>query len=199
MLVVLAGCEATPMGWRPGPYVRPGLVMIPADQAHLYGGSAGEHGSDRLPAPQGWSAADVRTVETESEVSALQFNRYADPANPSELMHEAHIVYRRERLPRWKLSSPPAGQQILVGPRLTDGRGEIRPLASQELDNFLRDQRLSQRQQQELLGRLGESLQRLAEQQRALAQQVARSANGAAPDAAAGAPASSPEPEPERP
>lgn len=148
--------------------------MIPADQAHLYASAPAQ--AYRAPArvaPPGYAATDVRSVQTESPVTALQFNRYADPARPNELMHEAHIVYRREGPPRWRLQPASAAQQILVGPSLTDGRGEIKPLASQELDSYLREQRANLQKQQQVMGQVTEGIRQLAEQQQRLAKELA--------------------------
>lgn len=173
-LALLAGCENAPPGGRPGPYVKPGLVMIPADQAHLYGLSAPTPGcTSNSGEPSGYAATDVRSVQTESPVSAIQFNRYADPARPEELMHEAHVVYRREGTPHWRLQPASAEQQILIGPRLTDGRGEVRPLASQELDAYVREQRANLQKQQQVMGQVTEGMRQLAEQQQQLAKELA--------------------------
>lgn len=174
-LVLLAGCESAPPGGRPGPYVKPGLIMIPDDQAHLYGlnTTGAADGPAAPPAPAGYAATDVRSVQTESPVTAIQFNRYADPAQPNELMHEAHVVYRREAGPRWRLQPASAEQQILVGPRLTDGRGEVRPLASQELEAYVREQRANLQKQQQVMGQVTEGMRQLAEQQQQLAKELA--------------------------
>lgn len=169
----LAGCEASRPPAKAGPYVRPGLIMVPADQAHLYG-LGGD--TDRLVAtepPNGYPVTDARSVQTEAPVTAIQFNRYVDPARPSELMHEAHVVYRRESPPRWRLQTPAAQQQILVGPNLTEGRGEVKPVASQELDAYLREQRSNVHQQQQVLGQVSEGMRQLAEQQQQLAKEFA--------------------------
>ena len=174
-LVLLAGCENAPPGGRAGPYVKPGLVVIPADQAHLYGVGApsGPDGGTAPVVPRGYATTDVRSVQTESPVTAIQFNRYADPARPDELMHEAHMVYRREAAPRWRLQPASAEQQILVGPSLTDGRGEVKPLASQELDGYLREQRANLQKQQQVMGQVTEGMRQLAEQQQQLAKELA--------------------------
>lgn len=174
VFVLLAGCESAPPGARPGPYVKPGLVMIPADQAPLYGiSSAGPSEGGMAPRPPtGYAATDVRSVQTEAQVSAIQYNRYVDPARPNELMHEAHIVYRREGPPRWRLQPATAEQQILIGPGLTEGRGEVRPLASQELDAYLREQRVNIQKQQQVVGQMTEGMRQLAEQQRQLAKEL---------------------------
>jgi hypothetical protein len=168
--VVLAGCQSAPEPQHAGPYVRPGLIMVPVDQAHLYGLC---RETDQAPGER-FAATDTRSVQTESPVSALQFNRYADPALPDVLMHEAHIVYRRENKPRWKLQPSGRDEEILIGPRLTDGRAEIRPLASQELDTFMRDQRSHAEREQQLITRIAEGMKQLAGQQQQLAEEVGK-------------------------
>lgn len=172
LLALLAGCESAPPGAHPGPYVRPGLVMIPADQARLYGLSGCTDGTPASAPSTEYAPTDVRSVQTESPVSAIQYNRYADPARPSELMHEAHIVYRREGPPRWRLQPAAPGQQILVGPSLTEGRGEVKPLASQELDAYLREQRANLQKQQQVMGQVTEGMRQLAQQQQQLAKEL---------------------------
>ena len=174
LVALLAGCENAPSGGRAGPYVKPGLVMVPADQAHFYGmAPTPEAPRSGQGAPKEFASTDVRSVQTESQVTAIQFNRYADPANPNELMHEAHIVYRREGPARWRLQPASVEQQILIGPSLTDGRGEIKPLASQELDSYLREQRANLQKQQQVMGQVTEGLRQLAEQQQQLAKELA--------------------------
>lgn len=172
--IVWGGCQNSPTTSRPGPYVRPGLVMIPADQAHLYGVPLGSCASRNDQATEPYAATDVRSVQSESAVTALQFNRYADPSRPNQLMHEAHIVYRRENSPRWRLQPSSAQQQILVGPRVTDGRGEVQPLASQELETYLREQRASLQKQQQVMGQVTEGMKQLSEQQQQLARELAK-------------------------
>jgi hypothetical protein len=94
------------------------------------------------------------------------------------MMHEAHIVYRRDA-PRWNLR-PSAGQQILIGPQITDGRGEVQPIASQELESYLREQRVAAQRQQQFLGQVGQAVGQLATQQQQLAAEVVHmKANGA--------------------
>jgi|GEM_PF-3059455 len=204
-LVLLAGCESASPGGRPGPYVKPGLVMVPADQAHFYGLDQSAQPKDAVEpaAPRGYAATDVRSVQTESPVTAIQFNRYADPARPDELMHEAHVVYRREAGPRWRLQPASAEQQILVGPSLTDGRGEVRPLASQELDTYLCEQRANLQKQEQVMGQVTEGMRQLAEQQQQLAKELATlraaSANPTHVEPAATSPTLSAEPKATRP
>jgi outer membrane murein-binding lipoprotein Lpp len=171
----LAGCSSTPAyKSSAGPYVRPGLVMIPADQAHLYGIPL--KGRDEGQVPQNLPVTDSASVLIEVPPTAVQYNRYPDAGDPT-MLHEAHIVYRRDA-PRWNLK-PSAGQQILVGPQITDGRGEVQPIASQELESYLREQRVAAQRQQQFLGQVGQAVGQLATQQQRLAAEVVQmKANG---------------------
>jgi hypothetical protein len=147
--------------------------MIPADQVHLYRPPSPD-GSDRGSYPLDTHVNDTRSVQLDGAISAVQFNRYADPVRPNELMHEAHVVYRREAGPRWRLRPPSAQGQILVGPQVTDGRGEILPLVSQEVESYIREQRQHQQKQQQLTGAIAEAVTQLASQQQQLATEVAQ-------------------------
>lgn len=201
-LALVAGCQAPPPRSAGGtPLIRRELVMVPIDQARYYCGGAGGRGaaSEVAPAPPGVASTDVSSVLTNSEVSAVQWNRYADPGRPDELMHEAHVVYRREGRPRWRLQSPAAGQQILIGPQLTDGRGEMKPLAVQELDDFMRDGRTNLRRQQEVMARLTDGMKRLGDQQQELAERLSKlQAQGGSAASSATAPATNPDAENEQ-
>jgi hypothetical protein len=169
---LLSGCAGS-VSTRPGPYVKPGLVMVPADQMKYYqlGPEQAASSDTRLP----FAAIDTRSVQTDSSVTAIQFNRYADPSRPDQLMHEAHIVYRRDSGPRWKLTAPSSEQQILVGPQMTDGRGEIKGLVAPEVDAYLREQRNTLHRQEETISKITETLRQIADQQKQLAEQIARS------------------------
>jgi hypothetical protein len=148
--------------------------MIPADQAHLYGVPLKD--KNETQAPQNLPVTDSASVLIQVPPTAVQYNRYPDAADPT-MMHEAHIVYRRDA-PRWNLR-PSAGQQILVGPQITDGRGEVQPIASQELESYLREQRVAAQRQQQFLGQVGQAVGQLATQQRQLAAEVIQmKANG---------------------
>jgi hypothetical protein len=182
--ILLVGCDSTPATAPHLTYVKPGLILVPADQLSAFGrtvNSPGEPAANH--GPEG--PLDVRSVQTEASVSAIQFNRYADPARPDQLLHEAHIVYRREGNPRWKLQAASGEQQILIGPQLGDGRGEIRPLASQELDSFLREERTNLARQQEAMAKLGERLQQLGEQQQKISHELGEIKSASAPVASA--------------
>ncbi len=177
LVLLVAGCAEAPLD-RPTPIVRPGLIMIPADQAKYYGFANNGAAAPASELPT--SPTSVANVETEPEVTALQFNRYPDPAAPNELMHEAHVVYRREGTPRWKLQPSGADQQLLIGPQFTDGRGELKPVQSQELDTFLRDERTNLQRQQEVMAKLIESQRALGEQQQRLHQELLELRNNGA-------------------
>jgi hypothetical protein len=166
--LLLAACQGPVRTAKPGPFVKPGLVLVPVDQAHFYSVKPAPECDRELPV----APIDVRAVQTESPVSAIQFNRYVDPAAPDRLMHEAHVVYRRESGPRWKLQPASPEQQILIGPSLTDGRSELKPMVSQELEAYLRDQRANLQRQQHVLARVSESMRQLAEQQQRLAAEL---------------------------
>lgn len=182
MAALFAGCETSPeYTHSAGPYVKPGLVMIPADQYKYYQNRS--EGSENPP--PGWSAMNVNSVQTESEVTAIQFNRYPDPGNKN-LMHEAHIVYRRDNQPQWKLQPSSSDQQILVGPQTTEGRGELKPVQSQGLETYLREQRTSLARQQKVMASVAEGMRELAQQQQSLAREVAE-LKGAAEQSPSGA------------
>jgi hypothetical protein len=165
-----AGC-ASSHHTQPVPQVKTGLVMIPADQVKYYQPDPDANTrSDQAPAS---APIDTRSVQMESEVTAIQLNRYADPACPNELMHEAHIVYRRDTGPRWRLTAPAGEQQILIGPQMTDGRGEIKGLAAPEVDAYLREQRATLRRQEETISKITDTLRQLADQQKQISEQLA--------------------------
>lgn len=169
---LLAACQQSGPALKTGRFhVKPELILIPADQAHHH--AREDRYPPGRPPPRGWEATDVRSVQTDPVVSAIQFNRYADPGRPRELMHEAHVVYRRETGPRWRLRPATAAQQILIGPALTDGRGEVQPLQSAELDAYVREQRANSQRQQDLVLSVAQAMQRLASQQEQLAEEIA--------------------------
>jgi hypothetical protein len=70
-------------------------------------------------------------------IKAYPVARYVDPSNP-RIMHERHVIYRREQDESWRLASN-ARQQILIGNLMSDSRQERRPGPyAQELPNLLR-------------------------------------------------------------
>jgi hypothetical protein len=71
------------------------------------------------------------------QTKAYPVARYVDPSNP-RIMHERHVIYRREEDDRWRLASN-ARQQILIGNLESDSRQERRAAPyAQELPNLLR-------------------------------------------------------------
>jgi hypothetical protein len=71
------------------------------------------------------------------QTKAYPVARYVDPSNP-RIMHERHVIYRREEDDRWRLASN-ARQQILIGNLASDSRQERRAAPyAQELPNLLR-------------------------------------------------------------
>lgn len=106
-------------------------------------------------------------VEIPSTIKAYPVARYVDPSNP-RIMHERHVIYRREQDSDWRLASN-ARQQILVGNLLGDSRQERRPGPYvQELPNLLRKnqqeaQALNQTMQSQMQqnGAIAESMRNL--------------------------------------
>lgn len=81
--------------------------------------------------------ANVRLPEM---IKAYAVNRYKDPNDP-RIMHERHVMYRKEQDPDWRLASN-AERQILVGPVMTDASLENTPaLLERELALELEKQR----------------------------------------------------------
>jgi alkanesulfonate monooxygenase SsuD/methylene tetrahydromethanopterin reductase-like flavin-dependent oxidoreductase (luciferase family) len=113
-------------------------------------------------------------VSIPGTIKAYPVARYVDPSNP-RIMHERHVIYRREEDEHWRLASN-ARQQILVGNLMSDSRQErhAAPYA-QELPNLLRKnqeeaQALNQTMQSQMQqnGALVDSIHNLAKSQRAL-------------------------------
>ena len=76
-------------------------------------------------------------VSIPGTIKAYPVARYIDPSNP-RIMHERHVIYRREEDEQWRLASN-ARKQILIGNLMSDSRQErhAAPYA-QELPNLLR-------------------------------------------------------------
>jgi hypothetical protein len=85
-------------------------------------------------------------VEVPGTIKAYPVARYIDPSNP-RIMHERHVIYRREEDEHWRLAAN-ARRQILIGNTLSDSRQERRAAPyAQELPYLLRK---SQRQARDL-------------------------------------------------
>lgn len=162
--LVLAGCSS-PGGTSADrePYVKPGLILLTADQAERRGitiarGTPSPSGRDLEP-------LDAEAVAVSPGIKVYSLNRAIDPADP-ELMHEAHVVYRRESTPQWRLDAP-AAQKILVGPQVTDGRQDLRPLLTKELAGFMADERRVREANNEAVAALFRAVDALRQQQEA--------------------------------
>lgn len=175
-VLTLAGCAEAPASSQHEPYVKPGLVVLTADQAaarginvHAPAPQAGPTGRSDQTALEagGFDPLASDTVVATPDVKVYTLSREVDPADPT-LLHEEHVVYRRETTPRWKLDAP-AAQKILIGPRVTDGRQELRPLLDKELTSFLADERRATEANQKALAALFQAVDSLTRQQQELA------------------------------
>lgn len=87
------------------------------------------------------------------------------------MMHEAHIVYRRETDVAWRLEAD-AGNQIMVGPAVT-ARSNGDRILPQETEAMLSDLRKSAAGDREALRMLAEMVERLARNQNDVAERLA--------------------------
>lgn len=160
------------------PAVKPGLIMLTADQAEQRGIDLEATAATTAAPPE---AHDVAAVILPADVKAYALGRQVDPGNPN-VLHEAHVVYRRETSSRWRLQAP-ASQQILVGPRITDSRQELHPLLDQELNAYLGHQRRAAEASRQTVAALLQAVEALTRQQQHLAQELAaQKAAGLAPE-----------------
>lgn len=163
-----AGCSSSPSAAAARePYVKPGLIMVTADQARRLGVEVeGASRAPEPPMPAELSRLDSAAIVAPPDVKVYSLNRSVDPAD-RELMHEAHVVYRRETSPRWRLDAP-ADQKILVGPRVTDGRQELQPMLNNEVTAFLAEQRRVAEANQKAIASLFEAVEALNRQQQSI-------------------------------
>lgn len=164
--VLLAGCASTqPSTASRGPYVKPGLIMLTADQAEARGIKVQPASSQQpaSPAPADVQPLDASSVVAPGDVKVYTMGRMVDSADRN-VMHETHAVYRKESAPQWKLKAQP-GQQIIVGPRVTDSRQEPQTPASQEVDSYLSDQRRVAQEDRQAIEALFRGLEALSKQQ----------------------------------
>jgi hypothetical protein len=104
------------------------------------------------------------------QTKAYPVARYVDPSNP-RIMHERHVIYRREEDDRWRLASN-ARQQILIGNLASDSRQERRAAPyAQELPNLLR-------KNQQAAQALNQSIQDQNQQTTALVDSIKNLGNG---------------------
>ena len=109
------------------------------------------HSQYDSPLPPGTEVLEDIPLESNAAVAraadykAYPVSRYVDPAN-KEVMHERHVIYRRERPETWRLRPDP-DKKILIGPTV----GLRNPVAldrpvSQELNAELNRQRIVTRE-----------------------------------------------------
>ncbi len=178
----LAGCASTTHDLRREPIVKPGLIALTPEQAAQRGLSTERYADGRDARPALVAGLDASAVVLPPDIEVYPIGRTVDAANP-EIMHEEHVVYRRTA-PRWRLDAP-SGQKILVGPRLTDGRGELQPLLSKELAAYLSDQRKATTENQKAITALSQALETVTRQQQELAKRQANAAAASKGEAAA--------------
>lgn len=171
----LAGCTGTAAtsAARREPYVKPALVLLADDQARRHGIASESPPVAPVPPPENAPGLDASAVVIPAGVKVYTLDRAIDPSD-RDLMHEEHVVYRRETAPQWRLDAP-AGQKILVGPRLTDGRQEIQPLLTKELTTFLNDQRRATEAGEKAIAALFKAVDALSRQQQAMLRREKRS------------------------
>lgn len=173
---VFAGCASTEVPPEHEPYVRPGLIMLTADQAAQRGIELTPPPHPvPVPLPSTLSPVDTNAVIVPPGIKVYALNRAADPADP-EVMHEQHLVYRRESTPQWRLDTPPT-QQLLIGPSVVDGRQDIQPVLTKELTSFLLEQRRATETNQRAIETLLHAVDALDRQNQILAQRLPAPAN----------------------
>jgi hypothetical protein len=79
------------------------LILVTPDQALKHGIAWGASAA-AVPGPAR-EPGDHAGVLVAPEIKAYTVARYVDPADP-DLLHEAHVVYRRESSGGWRLDAP---------------------------------------------------------------------------------------------
>jgi len=142
-------------GTQPGLQVRPGMILVTPDQANKHGlaleGAKAESVTPAKPLP------DSSAVLTPAGVKVYSLGRYSDPSDP-DLLHEAHLVYRRESAARWNLQPGPAGQ-VLIGNRIAPADPKAAPLQSQEVQGMIQQLLREQAENRAALERLRKLLE----------------------------------------
>ena len=69
---------------------------------------------DKWQVQRGIPMESTANVAKAAEIKAYPVGRYVDAANPS-ILHERHVIYRRERDESWR-RDPNPGHGILLGP-----------------------------------------------------------------------------------
>jgi hypothetical protein len=141
--------------------IKPGLIMVTPDQAELHGLTLK---APPTPPPKEAKGLDSSAVLAPPSVHAYTVGRYADSSDP-DLLHEAHLVYRKERSASWRLDAEP-GKQILVGPTITDRNPTAGPLQEKELSQFLTEMARANRENRQAIDLLYKAVEALAARQR---------------------------------
>lgn len=143
--LVCAGCatQAPPRTER----VRPDLMLVPWDQVALW---------DRVCRDFPTTGTPTQGVVRPPHISATQVARYQDPNDP-DLLHERHLVYRRETGPAWELH----GETTARTPPPRDGRQELQPLQLQEVAQRLAAQELERVALREAVSALVDAVRKL--------------------------------------
>lgn len=187
--LVFAGCSSVKKA--PEPKVNTSLIMLTPEQAEARGIRIESTEKDRnAPAvPANAKGLDASAVVIQAPVKVYTVGRLVDAGDP-DVMHESHTIYRREAAPAWRLQAP-TEQQILVGPRITDGGQEQKPIMDQELNGYLADQRRQISEDHKAIEVLGQGFVAIQKQQQQiiaiLAAQAARQAEKDKADAQSGA------------
>lgn len=163
-VLLLGSCHSVP-ALKPE-LARPSVYVLTAAQAKHHGLSATS--CEPSIEAAGENPISAAAVVAPGDVKAYAISRTVDARDPS-LLHEAHVVYRRETTPRWRLHAP-TDQRILIGPQLTSGAQDPQPLLTKELTAFLNEQRRAGQANEAAVAALFQAVERLAEQQRVLAE-----------------------------
>jgi hypothetical protein len=157
---LLAGCNTSPnVAEHREVYVKPAMILLTADQAAARGLNVTSGTTAEPPLPADLQPTDTRAVIAPPSIKVYTVNRSSDPAD-RDLLHEQHVVYRRETTPTWRMQ-PPTDQKILVGPRVTDGREDLQPVLSKELVSYLTEQRQATEANQKAIAALFQAIERL--------------------------------------
>jgi hypothetical protein len=127
------------------------LTLSGCTTAHMKKKHDELHSRYDSPLPPGTEVLEDIPMESNAAVAraadykAYPVSRYVDPAN-KEVMHERHVIYRRERPETWRLRPDP-DKKILIGPTV----GLRNPIAlnrpvSQELNAELNRQKIVTRE-----------------------------------------------------
>lgn len=163
--ILLGGCRMPDRSQASASAVRSATVLLTPEQAAEKGLSPPLAGADN---PMAYAGRAGSVLEP-ADVKAYSIGRYVDPADPS-VMHEAHVVYRRESDSGWRLDGD-AGRQILVGPSVS-AKGSDR-IVPQETDAVLTELRRSAASDREAVRMLAEMVERLARNQNDVAERLA--------------------------